>query len=295
MAELGGFLAPVSVTGDGRADSVKRRFEWRAWPSSSIGRAVTPDFWLFAAVGFVAQLVDGALGMAYGVISTTVLLSVGVSPANASASVHAAKVFTGAASGLSHLYHRNIDWRLLRLLTLGGVVGGGLGAYVLTSVDGEKIKPFVVGWLGLMGLIILWRAWKGTRPKVFSWKSPLPLGLVGGFFDAIGGGGWGPVVTSTLMGAGADPRKAIGTTNAAELFVAVATSSAFLAALLTGHWGTTGLGGLLWSLAGLIAGGVVAAPIAGWMTKVLPLRLLTWIVGGVVVALAVWQAVMLFG
>ncbi len=253
-----------------------------------------PDFWLFAAVGFAAQLVDGALGMAYGVISTSVLLSFGVTPANASASVHAAKVFTGLASGLSHIVYRNVDWKLLALLAGGGIVGGGLGAYVLTSVPGEAVKPYVVGWLFLMGLVILYRAWRQTRPKVFSWRSPLPLGLVGGFFDAIGGGGWGPVVTSSLMGAGADPRKAIGTTNTAEVFVAAATSAAFLGALLSGHWETEGLRGLLWSLAGLIAGGVVAAPVAGWMTKVLPLRALTWIVGLLVVALAIWQGVALF-
>lgn len=252
-----------------------------------------PDFWLFAAVGFAAQLVDGALGMAYGVISTSVLLSFGVSPANASASVHAAKVFTGAASGLSHIVYRNIDWKLLALLSSGGVLGGVVGAYVLTSVPGEAVKPYVVGWLFLMGLVILYRAWRQVRPKVFSWKSPFPLGLVGGFFDAIGGGGWGPVVTSSLLGAGADPRKAIGTTNTAEMFVAAATSAAFLGALVSGHWETAGLRGLLWSLAGLIAGGVVAAPLAGWMTKVLPVRALTWIVGVLVTGLAVWQAVTL--
>lgn len=253
-----------------------------------------PQFWLFAAVGFAAQLVDGALGMAYGVISTSVLLSVGVSPANASASVHAAKVFTGAASGASHIAYKNIDWRLLALLSSGGVLGGVLGAYVLTSVPGEAVKPYVVGWLGLMGLVILYRAWRRTRPKVFSWRSPFPLGVVGGFFDAIGGGGWGPVVTSSLLGAGADPRKAIGTTNTAEVFVAAATSAAFLASLLSGHWETAGLRDLIWSVVGLIAGGVVAAPVAGWMTKVLPLNLLTWIVGVVVLALAVWQGVGLF-
>jgi uncharacterized membrane protein YfcA len=252
------------------------------------------EFWLFAAVGFAAQLVDGALGMAYGVISTTVLLSAGVSPANASASVHAAKVFTGLASGLSHIAHRNIDWKLLAVLTLGGVIGGVLGAFVLTGVSGQVVKPYVVAWLGLMGLVILYRAWRQVRPKVFNWRSPFPLGLVGGFFDAIGGGGWGPVVTSSLMGAGADPRKAIGTTNTAEVFVAAATSAAFLGALVTGHWETTGLLDLAWSLAGLIAGGVVAAPVAGWMTKVLPLRALTWIVGFLVVILAAWQAVELF-
>ena len=254
-----------------------------------------PEFWLFAAVGFAAQLVDGALGMAYGVVSTTVLLANGVPPATASASVHAAKVFTGAASAVSHIAHRNVDWRLLVLLAAGGMLGGVVGTYLLTSVDGEQIKPFVVAWLGLMGLVILYRAWKGARPKPFSWKGPFPLGLVGGFFDAVGGGGWGPVVTSTLLGSGADPRKAIGTTNAAEAFVAAAVSAAFLAALVSGHWETDDLAQHLWSVLGLIAGGVVAAPLAGWMTRVLPIRALTWIVGLVVTGLAIWQAVVLFG
>ncbi|MDO9430693.1 MAG: sulfite exporter TauE/SafE family protein [Pseudomonadota bacterium] len=253
-----------------------------------------PEFWLFAAVGFAAQLVDGALGMAYGVVSTTVLLANGVPPATASASVHAAKVFTGAASAVSHIAHRNVDGRLLVLLAAGGMLGGVVGTYLLTSVDGELIKPFVVGWLGLMGVVILYRAWKGARPKPFSWKGPFPLGLVGGFFDAVGGGGWGPVVTSTLLGSGADPRKAIGTTNAAEAFVAAAVSAAFLAALVSGHWQTDDLAQHLWSVLGLIAGGVVAAPLAGWMTKVLPIRALTWIVGFVVTGLAIWQAVVLF-
>ncbi|MDP1872881.1 sulfite exporter TauE/SafE family protein [Phenylobacterium sp.] len=252
------------------------------------------DFMLFAAVGFAAQLVDGALGMAYGVVSTTTLLAMGVSPANASASVHAAKVFTGAASAVSHALHKNINWRLLALLAAGGVIGGVVGTYLLTSIDGDTIKPYVVGWLGLMGLVILYRAWKGVRPKPFSWKSPMPLGVLGGFFDAVGGGGWGPVVTSTLLGSGADPRKAIGTTNAAEFFVATAVSAAFLSALLTGHWETEGLRDHMWSVLGLIAGGVVAAPFAGWMTKVLPIRALTWFVGVLVTSLAVWQAVVLF-
>jgi uncharacterized membrane protein YfcA len=252
------------------------------------------DFMLFAAVGFAAQLVDGALGMAYGVVSTTTLLAMGVSPANASASVHAAKVFTGAASAISHILHKNISWRLLGLLASGGVLGGVAGTYLLTSIDGDRIKPYVVAWLGLMGLVILYRAWKGVRPKPFSWKSPLPLGVAGGFFDAVGGGGWGPVVTSTLLGSGADPRKAIGTTNAAEFFVAAAVSAAFLSALLSGHWETESLRDHMASVLGLIAGGVVAAPLAGWMTKILPIRALTWFVGVLVTGLAVWQAVVLF-
>lgn len=254
-----------------------------------------PDFWIFFGVGVAAQLVDGALGMAYGVVSSTVLLALGVPPANASASVHAAKVFTGAASAASHIAYRNVGWKLLAFLSLGGVGGGILGTYVLTSIDGNVVKPWVIGWLGVMGLVILWRAWRGTRPKVLSWKRPLPLGLFGGFFDAIGGGGWGPVVTSTLMGSGADPRQAIGTTNAAEFFVAVAISATFIGAILTGHWDADGLSDHIWSVGGLIAGGVVAAPLAGWMTKVLPLRALTWLVGVLVTGLAIWQGLVLAG
>jgi uncharacterized membrane protein YfcA len=219
----------------------------------------------------------------------------GVSPAAASASVHAAEVFTTAASAGSHAANRNVNWKLFGPLALGGIVGGVLGAFVLTSIDGDVVKPWVVAWLGLMGLIILWRAWKGTRPKVLSWKRPAPLGFIGGFFDAIGGGGWGPVVTSTLLGSGAEPRQAIGTTNAAELFVASAISATFVTAILTGHWDATGLADHAWSVGGLIAGGLLAAPFAGWMTKVLPVRALTWLVGLLVTGLAIWQAVVLAG
>ena len=189
---------------------------------------MSSEIWLFVAVGFAAQLVDGALGMAYGVICSTVLLALGVSPANASASVHAAKVFTGAASAISHIYHRNVGWRLLLLLALGGVLGGIGGTYLLTSIDGDVIKPYVVGWLGLMGLIILYRAWRQTRPKLFSWRLPFPLGLTGGFFDAVGGGGWGPVVTSNLLIQGADPRKVVGTVNTVEFFLTITVSAAFI-------------------------------------------------------------------
>lgn len=254
---------------------------------------MTTDFWLFFAVGAAAQLVDGALGMAYGVVCSTALLAMGVPPANVSASVHAAKVFTGAASAVSHIAYRNVNWRLLIWLSLGGVVGGVIGTFILTSIDGKLVKPWVVAWLGIMGLIILWRAWKGTRPQVLGWTKPLPLGAIGGFFDAIGGGGWGPVVTSTLLGWGGDARQAIGTTNAAEFFVASAVSATFLTALVTGHWEAAGLTEHAWSVGGLIVGGVVAAPIAGWTTKVLPIRALTWLVGLLVTGLAIWQGITL--
>ncbi len=250
------------------------------------------EFLEFAGVGVLAQLVDGALGMGYGVVCSTVLMSMGVLPASVSASVHAAKVATGAASAVSHVAHRNVDRALLIALSLGGVAGGVVGAYVLTNIDGKKIQPFVTAWLAFMGLIILWRAWKGTRPRVMGGAKPFPLGLVGGLFDAIGGGGWGPVVTSTLLGVGADPRKTIGTVNTAEFFVAAAISATFLYTMLHG-WKAAGLDGMAWSIAGLVGGGIVAAPIAGWTTKVLPLRLLTWMTGFLVVGLALWQGIQL--
>jgi len=253
------------------------------------------DFLLFAAVGFAAQLVDGALGMAYGVVSSTVLLAFGVPPAAASASVHAAEVFTTAASAGSHVVHRNVNWRLFGLLAVGGVVGGALGAFVLTSIDGELIKPYIVCYLALMGMLILWRAWRGAHPRRISSKWPAPLGLVGGFMDAIGGGGWGPTVTSTLVGSGASAREAIGTANSAEFFVTVAISATFVWALVTGHWDEAGdLMKHAWAVAGLIVGGLVAAPLAGWVTKVIPVKILTWLVGAVVVLLAGYQALKLF-
>ncbi|HWW11002.1 MAG TPA: sulfite exporter TauE/SafE family protein, partial [Brevundimonas sp.] len=156
------------------------------------------EFLLFAAVGFAAQIVDGALGMAFGVISSTLLLSLGTPPAVASASVHAAKVFTGTASGLSHLAHGNVRWPLFWPLAVGGVIGGVVGGVFLTSVDGARIKPWVLGWLALMGVIILIRSTREIRLRHTPIKGAGPLGVVGGFLDALGGGGWGPTVTTTL-------------------------------------------------------------------------------------------------
>lgn len=254
------------------------------------------DFLLFAAVGFAAQIVDGALGMAYGVVCSTVLLSLGVPPATSSASVHASKVFTGAASALSHVGHRNVDFKMLIPLAIAGMVGGVAGAMILTSIEGSVIKPYVVAWLGAMGLVILYRAWRGVTPPTVPFKGPVPLGFVGGALDAMGGGGWGPTVTTTLLGSGMPPRQAIGTTNTAEFFVAVTVSSAFLFALVTGHWrGAEGLQEHAWAVGGLVFGGVVAAPLAGWITKVLPAVGLTWVVGFLVCGLALFQGAQLMG
>ena len=252
-------------------------------------------FFIFLLVGVLAQAVDGALGMAYGVIANTVLLAFGVPPATASASVHVAKIFTGAASGGSHLYHRNVQWSLFWPLTAGGIVGGIVGAYVLTGIEGDIIKPFILAYLLLIGLWVLYRAFGARRPKGFNERYSGPLGVVGGFLDAIGGGGWGPVVTSTLVGAGAEPRRAIGTVNTAELFVTMAISVAFLAALLTGRWAGGALQDHAWAVGGLVVGGLIAAPFAGWITKIVPARTLTFLVGGLIIALALYQGLQLAG
>lgn len=253
------------------------------------------EFLIFFLVGIGAQIVDGALGMAYGVVSSTVLLAFGVPPSHASASVHAAEVFTTAASASSHVAHKNVDWRMFWPLVVAGIVGGVLGAYVLTSIPGEKIKPFIVIYLGFMGGLILWRAWKGKGNRRVSSRLVAPLGLVGGFADAAGGGGWGPTVSSTLVGSGAAPRQAVGTVNTAEFFVTVAISIAFLTALLTGNWkDADGIGDHIVAVAGLIMGGLLAAPFAGLITKTIPPRIFTWVVGGVVVVLATYQALQLF-
>lgn len=254
------------------------------------------EFLLFLAVGFLAQIVDGSLGMAYGVISSTVLLSFGVPPATASASVHAAEVFTTAASAGSHAVNRNVDWRLFGPLALGGVVGGIGGAFLLTSIDGNVIKPLITAYLGFMGLMILWRGVRGVQPRKFPIKYTPPLGLVGGFLDAVGGGGWGPTVTTTMVGAGSEPRKSIGTTNAAEFFVTSAISATFLAALLTGHWETTdGLADHATAIGGLILGGLLAAPLAGYVVRIAPVRVLTFAVGVLVSLVAGYQTARLMG
>lgn len=254
------------------------------------------SFVLFAVVGFLAQIVDGALGMAYGVVSSSVLLSFGVPPAAASASVHAAEMFTTAASAGSHVWHRNVNWRLFLALAPAGVAGGLAGTFLLTSFDGDLLRPLVAAYLGVMGLYILWRAFR--RPPAIDCPGPktaAPLGLAGGFMDAVGGGGWGPVVTTSLLGAGGRPREMIGTVNTAEFFLTTAISAGFLAALLTGHWEEAGD---LWrygqAVAGLIVGGVLAAPLAGVVVKTVPARPMTVAVGVLVVVLAVYQTVRLF-
>jgi uncharacterized membrane protein YfcA len=242
------------------------------------GSGMWDDFLLFVAVGLAAQLVDGAIGMAYGVVSTSVLLSLGIPPATASASVHAAETFTTGASGLAHWRFRNIDRGLIWRLAIPGMVGGALGAYVLTAIPGEAIRPYVSAYLLLLGLFILWKAVTHRPTGAPPPSRVAPLGFVGGLLDSIGGGGWGPIVTSTLLGQGANPRYAIGSVNLAEFFVTTTISATFFF--------TIGL--TMWPIiAGLVLGGVLAAPFAAYATRHLPDKVLMILVGSVVVLLSV--------
>lgn len=249
------------------------------------------SFLLFLAVGFLAQLIDGALGMAYGVISSTVLLSFGIGPATASAAVHAAEVFTTAASAGSHIWNRNVNWALFRVLAPAGIIGGVAGTYILTSFDGDMFKPFVAAYLALMGVYILYRAFRRAATVAYHPnKVIVPMGLVGGAMDAMGGGGWGPVVTTGLVGTGGAPREMIGTVNTVEFFLTVAVSAAFLTALLTGHWqNADGLADHAWAVGGLIIGGVVAAPLAGYVTRIVPQHTLMVAVGILISVVAGYQ------
>jgi uncharacterized membrane protein YfcA len=235
---------------------------------------VSGEFLIFVAVGFLAQLVDGALGMAYGVISNTLLLSLGLSPAVASASVHAAEIVTTGVSGLSHHAFGNVDRFLLKRLAIPGVIGAALGAYALVSAPGDSIKPFVALYLLLMGLLILWKTWTGARPHRKVTTHLRSLGLVGGFCDASGGGGWGPIVTSTLVARGQHPRTSIGSVNLAEFFVTVSASVVFILTVGLSHWSI---------VVALIIGGVAAAPLAAYAAKLLPTRPLMFLVGMLIV------------
>ncbi|GAB4571383.1 MAG: hypothetical protein Fur0017_20260 [Anaerolineales bacterium] len=238
-------------------------------------------FLLYVLVGFVAQIIDGALGMAYGVSSNTFLLSLGLPPAAASASVHMAEVVTTGISGAAHWRLGNIDWNLVKRLLLPGVIGGVAGAYLLTSIDGDIIKPYIAGYLLLMGAYIIYKAFRnnghvndGTHTARVS-----VLGLVGGFCDAIGGGGWGPVVTTTLVARGKNPRLTIGSVNFSEFFVTFAESVTFVLTLTFSQY---------WQIIlGLLIGGAIAAPLAARVTKSLPLKALMILVGTLIVLLSI--------
>lgn len=234
-----------------------------------------PDFLTFMAVGFLAQLVDGALGMAFGVISTSALVALGVPPAAASAGVHAVETVTTAVSGTSHAIARNVDWKLFSRIAIPGVIGAVAGAYILTSIPADKAKPLIQAYLGVLGIWIFWRGIRHIHverePKVVE-----PLGLAGGFLDAAGGGGWGPIVTSNLIAQGKSPRHTIGTVNAAEFLVTLSAAVTFIFHL---GWEVVTTATL-----GLLAGGVIAAPFGAILAKRIKPDMLMTLVGIVLIA-----------
>lgn len=236
------------------------------------------SFLLIAAIGFLAQIVDGAIGMAYKVTASSLLLGLGLPPATVSGTVHAAGAFTSAVSGFAHWRLGNLDKSLLLRLAVPGIVGGVLGSLVLVAVPADAIRPWISLYLLLLGLYILSKAILGGVRQQRIAGRVAPLGLVGGLFDAIGGGGWGPIVTTTLVGHGVPPRIAIGSVNTAEFFVTVTIAGTLLVATNAAIWV---------AVAALVAGGVVAAPFAALATRHLPERVLMATVGIVVMVLCV--------
>ena len=249
--------------------------------ASFASNIVTSDlFYEAMLVGLLAQLVDGSLGMAYGITSTSFLIGIGATPAAASGAVHVAEIFTTAFSGISHIKFGNVHKDLFKRLVIPGVIGGILGAYILTSIDGKLIKPYITVYLLLMGLFILRKAFISIKHNNKKIKHVRKLALTGGFLDAIGGGGWGPIVTSTLIGQGNSPRHTIGSVNTAEFFVSFATGITFILLGSAGHW-------IL--VAGLIIGGLFSAPFAAYLTSKLSTKKLLIAVGFLITAISIYN------
>lgn len=239
----------------------------------------------FVAIGFVAQMIDGALGMAFGVISNTLLISLGIPPANASAMVHTIKNFTGAASGVSHVIHKNVDWPMFWRLLIPGAIGGVIGAVTLAELAENVAKPLVLAYLAAIGVFLLIRAFRAPpverKPRLVA-----PIGFAGGFLDAAGGGGWGPVVTSNLLVQGASPRKVVGTVNTSEAALALVITLSFVAMIGFAAMGVAAIG--------LLIGGLAAAPFGGWVAAKVSARLMLTMVGFVLTVTSLyglWRAV----
>ncbi len=244
------------------------------------------EFFLVILIGFLAQLIDGSLGMAYGVSSTTFLTTIGIPPKIASASVHTAEIFTTFVSGISHWKMKNIDWGIFKRLVFSGIIGGAIGAYILVKFPSELISPIVSVYLLFMGVVVLIRGIYGVSKSLAKESKLVPLGLVGGFFDAIGGGGWGPIVTSTMVASGHPPRYTIGSVNTAEFFVTIVQTLTFTVFL--------GMGQYWQYIFGLAIGGMLAAPLAAYVCAKTSTKNLLIIVGSLIIILNIRSIVMLF-
>ncbi len=238
---------------------------------------MTEDIFFFIAAGFIAQLIDGSLGMAYGVTASSILLGMGLPPAVVSSTVHAAECFSTGASAASHHIFGNVHKKLFKQLVVPGVAGAVVGAYLLTQLDGDIIKPYIAGYLLLMGIVIIFKAFKKIPQKDVN-KHITPLGFFGALIDTIGGGGWGPIVASNLVARGQDVRNTVGSVNAAEFFVTLAASLTFLFTIGFSHPEV---------IVGLAIGGVLAAPIAAYLTKRIPVKPFMIAVGLLVIGLSI--------
>ncbi len=238
---------------------------------------INREFFIYLGIGIAAQLVDGTLGMGYGATSTSFLLTMGIPPAISSSSVHLSEMFTTGASAISHHRFGNINKKLFKFLLLPGVIGSMLGAYILSDViDGDAIKPYIAIYMIILGTVIISKAIKTNIVK----KKTKNLGILatfGGFMDAVGGGGWGPIVTSTLLGRGRDVRYTIGSVNAAEFAVAFSSGITFLFFQGFDSWQVA---------SGLILGGVIAAPAGAFLLGKLPRKPLMVLVGLMVITLS---------
>lgn len=237
-------------------------------------------FWSAVAVGLLAQAVDGALGMAYGVTASTFLLGMGASPAVASASVHIAEVFTTGVSGMAHAKYGNVDRKLFLRLLVPGTLGAIVGVLVVTQIDGKVLRPYIAAYLLIIGVYILSKAFRRLRAQRREPRHVAKLAVFGGFVDSVGGGGWGPIVTSTLVGSGNDPRTTIGSVNFAEFFLTLATAASFTLLAVEGTWPV---------VAGLVVGGLFAAPFAAVLVKTLSTRTLLITVGTLITLLSLYN------
>ena len=250
----------------------------------AVFNSVNSEILYYIAGGFIAQMIDGALGMAYGVTATTFLLSVGITPAAASASVHASEVFTSGVSGYMHLKFGNVNSKLFKTLVIPGIIGAVLGAYVLSSLEeySSYIKPIVSIYTLFLGVIIIRKALIKRMEKSQLKRVGL-LALFGGYLDSIGGGGWGPIVSSTLIASGRHPKYTIGSVNLTEFFVSLASSITFFTVIGLGYWQV---------IIGLILGGVVAAPIAAKLANKLPVKSMMILVGMVIIIVSLRQIIL---
>lgn len=245
----------------------------------------TEKLLFFMGVGLMAQMIDGALGMAYGATSSSLLLGLGISPAMTSTSVHVAEVFTTGASGIAHFKLGNVNKKLFLHLLIPGMIGAVIGAYLLSDkIDGDVIKPFMSAYLMILGILILRKALQRNKPKSKTRRLG-PLAFFGGFMDAVGGGGWGPIVTSTLLSKGRTVNYTIGSVNAAEFFISVSSAGTFLLFNGIDSWQV---------IIGLILGGVIASPFAAVLVKKMKRKPLMIMVGVLVIAMSIRTILLVF-